>query len=173
MPSETFEGQLQALTLMGGYTAADLWPATNVVGVGWLLLAFFPRWKYTMPLSLLSPLLHSAIYVLAIFSLILFPADPSQSQPDFLTLEGIAEMFRDANVVFVGWVHYLVFDLLIGRMIVQDSIGRGSSLAFHYIAILPCLIFTLYLGPTGWLMYMGLRSIFLSGDSSDKKNKQF
>lgn len=76
-----------------------------------------------MILSLLPSLLHATSSVLGIFSVILFPPNSSQSLPNLLSLEGVIVMFQDPSMIFMGWVHYLVFDLLIGGMIVQDSIG--------------------------------------------------
>jgi len=167
MPS-ALQDQVQTLPLAGGLTALELWPATNLVLLGWLLLVFLPGWEHTKTLSLVPPILHSAIYVVSNISLMRFPSDPTKAQPDFTKLEGVVEMFQDANVVFVGWLHYLVFDLLIGRWIVEDSIDRGASVKFHIFAVVPCLFFTFFLGPTGWLMYMILRSLFLP---SNKPNK--
>ena len=172
MPLSTFKDELQALPLLGGYTAADLWPTTNVVVAGWLLLALFPRWKHTMAWTLLPSLFLALIYALGMFSLVLFPANPAGSQPDFTTLEGVFEMFQNPNVVFVGWVHYLVFDLLVGRMIIQDSIDRGASLGFHIFVIVPCLGFTFFLGPIGWLMYTGVQAIFLSESASSRQSEK-
>ena len=39
--SRTLEDQLQALPLLGGLTATDLWPCTFMVVLGWMLLLFF------------------------------------------------------------------------------------------------------------------------------------
>jgi len=156
---------LRPFQLLGSLTAEQLWPLTNLALLGWVPLAVAPRWKHTMKASLIPPLLHAAIYVGGIFSLIVFSGDDESM--DFGSLQGVATGFKDPNVVFVGWIHYLVFDLLVGRMIVKDSIERGASLKFHALAIVPCLFFTLMLGPTGWLGYMVLRSVFLPSPSLD------
>ena len=55
--------------------------------------------------------------------------------------------------MLVGWVHYLVFDLFVGAWIVRDARRRG----IHHGLVLPCLFFTLMLGPIGLLLYAGLR----------------
>ena len=104
-------------------------------------------------------------------SLILYPARPDEGQPDPTKLEDIVRLFQDPNIVFVGWLHYLVFDLLIGRWIVEDSIDRGASWTFHVVGVVPSLFLTFYLGPTGWLLYMILRSLFLSSEVSIKSKR--
>jgi len=126
MPS-TLEEQLHPFPLLGGLTAIELWPSTFLIVYAWFLLAFLPRWKHTMILTLIPPLVHSVIYVLSVFSLILYPAKEPEGQQDFTKFDVVVGLFRDPNFVFVGWFHYLVFDLLIGRWIVEDSIRRGSS----------------------------------------------
>ena len=62
-------------------------------------------------------------------------------------------MFKDPDVVFVGWLHYCAFDLLIGRTIIEDSQRRGCPLLLHALVVVPCLICTMMLGPMGYLLY--------------------
>jgi hypothetical protein len=157
---------LQPLTLLGGLTAADFWDSLNLVLVTWALLLFFPKWEWTPTLTLVAPLLHSLLYAGGIFSLLLFPEDKDAPAIDFTSLEGVVTAFTDPNVVFVGWVHYIVFDALVGRMIVLDSLQRNASYRFHIFAMIPSLLFCLLLGPVGFLLYMVLRTIFLSDDTT-------
>jgi hypothetical protein len=157
------------LRLLGGLTAADLWPTMNVCMLGWLLLAVAPRWKYTSTLTILPPLLHSAIYLLTMGSLILDDAERTLGA-DFTTLEGVATIFQqNHNAVFVGWFHYLAFDLLIGRTICEDSIRRGASWKGHVLFVIPCLLFTFMLGPIGWISYIALSPLIL-GSSMQSSN---
>ena len=163
---------LAPFPLLGGYNAADLWPTTNCAMPGWLLLALAPRWRHTAGLSLVGPIVSATIYTLAAISMIVADGG-SGDDPDFMTLEGVASMFRDPTVVFLGWTHYVAYDALIGRWIVLDSIERGASLKVHYLLIVPCLFFALMLGPVGFLLYISIvRTFFLrSGNKSDTKEK--
>eukprot|EP00978_Attheya_sp_CCMP212_P048106 scaffold474080_cov63-Attheya_sp.AAC.1 len=159
------------LQLLGGLTAADLWPTMNAAMLGWLLLAVAPRWKYTSTLTILPPLLHSAIYLLTMGSLVLDDAEGTLGA-DFTTLEGVATLFQNHNAVFIGWFHYLAFDLLIGRTICEDSIRRGVSWKGHVLFVVPCLLFTLMLGPIGWISYIALSPLILgSSIQSSNTNK--
>jgi hypothetical protein len=160
----SFQDKLKPL--LAGQNAADLWPALNFVILSWALLVFVPRWKWTPTLTLIVPLFHAFLYVAGLVSLQM-SADP-ELVIDFNSLRGVVAMFRDPNVVFIGWVHYIVFDCLVGRMIVLDSMERGASMTFHLVAVVPCLVGTLLAGPTGWLLYMILRQVFLSSSGSDK-----
>ena len=74
--------------------------------------------------------------------------------PDMSTFEGVVLLFQDPNGVFVGWIHYVVYDALIGRWIVLDSIERGCSVLIHVVVIIPCLLIALMFGPMGRLLYV-------------------
>lgn len=159
--------ELMQFKLLFGLTAADLWGSLNLVMLTWLLMVCFPRWKWTPTLTLVTPIFHSLIYAGSILSIILFPADGTSANLDFGTLEGVVSAFQDPNTVFAGWTHYVVFDSLVGRMMLLDSLKRGASFKFHLLAMIPCLLFTLMLGPIGFVSYMGLRAVFLpSNDMS-------
>jgi hypothetical protein len=161
-PSEVpFQDELKPFFLLGGFNAAELWPTINFCLVAWALLIFLPRWKWTPTLTLIPPIYHAILYVGSLFSLLLTASEEDGGMPDFSTFEGVVTLFKDPNGVFVGWVHYIVFDVLVGRMIVLESAQRGASIPFHIVAIIPCLTFTFLLGPSGWLLYMILRGIFL------------
>ena len=160
------ELDLKPLKLLGNLNAQDIWPTINIVILGWLLLVFAPRWKYTNTLTLLPPLLHALIYTLTLLSAALEGLDTSI---DFNSLEGIVTLFKDPTTVFAGWVHYVVFDLLIGRSIVSDSIEREVGVIGHIILIVPCLFFTLMSGPFGWLLYMVISTFLLQGKNTKDK----
>ena len=97
--------------------------------------------------------MSSVIYTLTAISLIVGD-DGTGEDPDFMSLEGVATMFRDPSTVFLGWTHYIAYDALVGRWIVLDSIERGASLKVHYLAVIPCLFFALMLGPIGFVLYI-------------------
>ena len=107
--------------LLAGLTAAELWPATNLAMPAWLLLALLPKWRLTPLLVLVPPLVHAAIYCCCVVT-VLADAGGSGTMPDFATLDGVVALFSDPatarvapSAVFVGWLHYLAFDLLVGR----------------------------------------------------------
>lgn len=153
---------LQRLVLLGGLNAGQLWPLTNLVLPAWLLLVMLPTWRYTPILTLFPPFVHSALYAMVVITSLLNVPD-GDAGPDFMTLDGVITMFRDPNVVFAGWIHYLVFDLLIGRAIAQDALSRGWTPIRHALLVVPCLGFTLMLGPCGFLLYSCIAASGLLG----------
>ncbi len=69
------------------------------------------------------------------------------------TLENLKLSFTRDEVLILGWVHYLVFDLFIGAWISRDS----SQNNIPHLQIIPSLILTLLLGPIGLLTYLIIR----------------
>ncbi len=121
----------------------------NAAPIGWLLMAFAPRWKWTrlIVLSGLYPLLLGLVYL----SLIVFFF--GQSEGDFGSLQGVAKLFENPYALTAGWIHYLAFDMFIGAWEVNDSQKHGIS---HFLVI-PCLFFTLMFGPIGLILYFIIR----------------
>ena len=75
----------------------------------------------------------------------------------FGSLEEVMLLFKNPKAVLAGWIHYLVFDLLTGRWIALEAIKNGISK--WYIG--PCLLFTLMLGPVGFLLFTILKYFHL------------
>jgi hypothetical protein len=171
MPSDVVPFEDGLVSIVPGFTGQDLWDTLGFVMISWALLAFLPRWKWTPTLSLLAPIFHAAIYTSGMIMLNINA--PDDHEVDFFTFEGVFRMFQNPNVVFIGWVHYIVFDCLVGRMIVMDSVQLGCSITFHVLAVIPSLFFTFMAGPMGWLLYMGLRQVFLSPSAAPTKEKLF
>ena len=73
----------------------------------------------------------------------------------FGSLAAVKLMLSSDPVLLAGWVHYLAFDLLIGRWIAFDAVKKGISQWF----VAPCLFLTLMAGPVGFLLY----SVFKGG----------
>eukprot|EP00594_Rhizosolenia_setigera_P020104 CAMPEP_0178956670 /NCGR_PEP_ID=MMETSP0789-20121207/10422_1 /TAXON_ID=3005 /ORGANISM="Rhizosolenia setigera, Strain CCMP 1694" /LENGTH=149 /DNA_ID=CAMNT_0020638703 /DNA_START=119 /DNA_END=565 /DNA_ORIENTATION=- len=147
----TIDSELKPYALLGGYNAKELWPTVNLILPTWFLLAVAPRWKYTPTLTLAGPIIIAAIYTLSAISMMFTGEDGGNaSEIDFSTLEGIVTLFKDPNGVFVGWVHYVVYDALVGRWIMLDSVERGCSTMVHVLVIVPCLFLALMFGPMGW-----------------------
>ncbi len=119
---------------------------------GWLLLIFLPRHRLT------ELIVHSYFYptLLGVFYLyMLVTSFGGEGGMD--TLENLKTSFQRDEVLILGWVHYLVFDLFIGAWMSRDA--RNHSI--QYLYIVPCLILTLFTGPVGLLSYLILRAIKL------------
>ncbi|MBW2316046.1 MAG: DUF4281 domain-containing protein [Deltaproteobacteria bacterium] len=117
----------------------------------WLLLAFAPGWVGTQRIvhALWIPCLLGLVYLLTF----LVNPGPQPEGGGFGSLAGVMALFTSPYAVLVGWVHYLAFDLFVGAWEVRDAQRRGIP----HLWVLPCLFFTLMLGPIGLLLYLTLR----------------
>ena len=61
-----------------------------------------------------------------------------------------------------GWVHFLAFDLLVGRWMVDDTLANGHA-RWPLGLVLPA---TFLYGPLGFLIYMALRAVLRTATPS-------
>jgi len=117
----------------------------------WAFMILLPRWRWTArllrsPLVILAP---AALYAALVFPR-LAEIWPAVSQP---TLAGVTALLGTPVGATIAWLHFLAFDLFVGRWIYLDSRGRGVSAWF----MAPVLFLTLMLGPVGFLSYLAIR----------------
>jgi hypothetical protein len=77
-----------------------------------------------------------------------------RAEGSFQTLRGVSMLFSNPWLLVAGWLHYLAFDLLTGTWEARDAVSRGVP---RWLLV-PCLFLTLMFGPTGWLLYMLIRT---------------
>jgi len=120
-----------------------------VAMLGWLLLIFVPRWKWTSRFiaACLFPLALAVVY------LVLVVTHFGQSEGGFGSLAEVSLLFRNPHNLLAGWIHYLAFDLFIGAWEVRDA----QKIGIHHLLVVPCLVLTFLLGPIGLLLYFVLR----------------
>lgn len=120
-----------------------------VAMLGWLLLIFVPRWKWTARFitACLIPLALAFVY------LFLVATHFGQSEGSFSSLAGVSLLFQNPHNLLAGWIHYLAFDLFIGSWEVRDA----QRLGIHHLLVVPCLVLTFIFGPVGLLLYFVLR----------------
>lgn len=120
----------------------------------WLMLAFAPHHRLTERLvhTPVAPAVLCALYIAALIAgAALEPPPPADA--GFQSLRGVMVLFDAPWGALVGWVHYLAFDLFIGAWEVRDA--RTRNIPHRWV--LPCLLFTLMLGPSGLLLYLAVR----------------
>lgn len=131
--------------------------ANSFALLGWLLLVaalFAPAgrvWRGRL-LALggrVWPLVLAAAYALALGAYW-----DSSTGGGFDSLAGVAALFSAPGLLLAGWIHYLAFDLFVGRWIVDD----GTALSVPRLLLLPCLVLTFLFGPVGLLAYWVLRT---------------
>ncbi len=123
--------------------------ANSAAFLSWILLfvLYQKRWVYTFLFSVVSVLM-ACLYLFFILKGI-----GSDTPGGFDTLANVKLLFGNDESVLAGWIHYLVFDLFTGMWICHDGDRRGIN---RWI-LLPCLVFTFLLGPTGLLIYILIR----------------
>ena len=120
----------------------------------WLLMIVLPRWRWTerimeSPLVVLGP---TILYVVLVVPRLpeIFPA---LLKPE---LPAIAALLGSPAGATIGWMHFLAFDLFVGRWIYLDSRQRGITSWLMG----PLLFVTLMIGPCGLLIHLGIRQVF-------------
>jgi Domain of unknown function (DUF4281) len=152
------------IPIIGSYNAEGVFPLTNVILPAWLLLFFAPKWKYTHTIAWVPIFLNAAMYLITLVSII----QGNRFNGSFNSLDGIVELFSDPNVVFVGWIHYLSFDLFVARAISLDALQHTISYVQYVVLIAPCLFLCLMAGPVGLLLYALVKVIFLRPKTKEK-----
>jgi hypothetical protein len=127
----------------------------------WGLMILLPRWRWTgriirSPWVSAAPALLYAALVLPRLGAIW----PAISRP---TLGGIATLLGSPEGATIAWVHFLAFDLFVGRWIYLDSQER--RLAVWLTA--PVLFLTFMFGPLGFVSYLVTRAVATSRESGE------
>ena len=117
----------------------------------WLLMIFLPRWRITQ--RLLASLWPIVVLALIYASLLVSQLGGVAGGLLNPTLTGIASLLGTPAGAAVGWVHFLAFDLFVGRWAYLDSRKRGLSTWL----VSPSLFFILMAGPLGLLLYLLVR----------------
>lgn len=130
----------------------------------WLLLIFLPRWRITQrvmagPGTAVPAALLYAMLVLPRFGEIF----TAVSNP---TLMSMTTLLGDPTGATIAWVHFLAFDLFVGRWVYLD--GRSHNISAWFIS--PILLMVLMLGPIGFLLYLVLRTVVARQFSADGRS---
>ncbi len=117
----------------------------------WLLMIALPGWRVTGRV-IASPWI--AAPVAALYLALVLPGLPgvlgAVSSP---SLEAIAPLLGTPEGATVAWVHFLAFDLFVGRWVYLDARERGIT---PWLSS-PLLFLTLMLGPAGLLGHLLVR----------------
>ena len=117
----------------------------------WGLMLVAPGWRWTQRI-IGSPLivLPAALLYIALVVPALDEALPLLLSP---SLAGIAGLLGSEQGATAGWVHFLAFDLFVGRWAYLD--GRERQISHWLMA--PILFLILMLGPLGLTLYLVVR----------------
>lgn len=132
----------------------------------WLLMIFAPQWRVTLrilksPFVIIAPVIAYVILVLPKI-VTLLPKVMGPKLPEIAALLGTPEGAT------IAWMHFLAFDLFVGRWAYLDSRERGISAWF----MAPILFFILMLGPFGFLLYVVVRQACLKSTTEVTKQHE-
>jgi hypothetical protein len=122
--------------------------------LAWVLMIFVPKWRVTQWLvrSAIVPALLAVLYVIGI--VLLIGENGMGFMRDFGSAEGVAGLMARPEIALVAWIHFLVFDQLVGIFIFRDNMHHQ----YVPIPVQSVILFlTLMLGPVGFLSYYVIR----------------
>ena len=132
----------------------------------WALMIILPRRRWAERI-IRSPLVSAAPAVL--YAALVLPRLgaiwPAVSRP---TLTGLEAILGSPAGATIAWVHFLAFDLFVGRWMYLDSRERRVSPWL----MAPVLFLTLMLGPAGFLLYLVVRNTRAASPTSAPKTVQ-
>ncbi len=160
--------------------------SNNIASLGWLcLLAGLllqgrsnpsPRLASTVRGLLLLggraiPIVLSVLYTACIF--IWWRG----SEGDFGSLNGLIALFNTRGLMVAGWVHYLAFDLWLGRWQIdalQNYTEARPEGVTHTpwilrLLLIPCLALTFFFGPIGLLVFLAIMRLQPSYNLTTRK----
>lgn len=131
-------------------TPETLFSSVNLVALlTWITLIVRPRHPGVLRLAgLIVPSLFAVTYSILVL------VRMGRGEGDFNSLAGVSALFRDPWILTAGWIHYLVFDLLVGVWEAREAAKRNMP----WWTLAPCLVLTFLFGPMGWLVFMVVRS---------------
>lgn len=126
----------------------------------WILMVLLPTWHWTRRI-ITSPWTVAPAALLYTLLIVPMMADavPALINP---ALAGIAELLGTPAGATIGWIHFLAFDLFVGRWVYLNGRRLGQSAWL----VSPILLVVLMFGPLGLLLYPAV-SRLAAGRSAD------
>lgn len=124
----------------------------------WVRALYFSKWALFIGGRLIP-------VVLAVFYGILVWWWFGSAQGGFSSLIEVERLFETRGMLLAGWLHYLAFDLWIGRWAVDNleqklnRDGRPSEAWIWRLAATPCLLMIFLFGPIGLVLYLILAGL--------------
>ena len=127
--------------------------------LGWLILIILPRrWgllvaipRYVIPFGL--SLLYAGLAMTRFFQI---------EGGGYGSLDEVAVLLGDLEMLLAGWVHYLAFDLFIGGWIAVQCYKLGINRLIQA----PVLVLTFMFGPVGLALFMAMRAGYFRREDS-------
>ena len=137
------------MTPQEGFSAAN-----PLALLGWLLLCagLFSRGAWRERLLVAGGRALPLLLCLA-YAVVLYTHWGTAPGGGFGNLDQVATMFRSPGLLLAGWIHFLAFDLFVGRWIIDDALAHRLPRP----AVLPSLLLTFLFGPIGLGLHVSMR----------------
>jgi Domain of unknown function (DUF4281) len=119
--------------------------ANPAASLAWVGMIFLPRWKAFDRIVFFGLI---PAFCLAYSSLVLVHFFRVEGG-GFGSLADVKSLFSSDPVLLAGWIHYLAFDLFVGRWIASEADKMGISRLIQG----PILFGTFMFGPLGLLVF--------------------
>ena len=116
----------------------------------WIALLIIPENPWV------KKIITAVILIIAIVYISQLGTFFQEEEGGFGSLQDVMLLFKNESAVLAGWVHYLAFDLFVGRWIATDAFSHKISKWF----VAPCLVCTFMFGPLGFLLYSILKYFY-------------
>jgi hypothetical protein len=119
----------------------------------WLLMIFLPRWRWTA-LIVSRPWTYAPLAIL--YAVLVLPRFGEVARAVVVnpSLETVAPLLATPAGATIAWVHFLAFDVFVGRWAYLDSREREV----HPVVMAPVLGLIFLFGPMGFLTYLIART---------------
>lgn len=121
-----------------------------LIFVPWLMLLLLPRHPYTERTAFVVGFI---LLALGAFFTVQYLRTPTEAGGSVLSFAGLRNLFRSPEMLLTGWFNYLSFCLFAGTWQNRDA----QELGIPHPWVMLTLVLTLLVGPSGLLVYMGLR----------------
>lgn len=120
-----------------------------IAGVAWGALIIFPRqpWANFWFAGLTAPLLLGVLYT-SVMTIYWFQP-PVGTPAGFLSLDGFGRLLENRGLRLAAYIDLMVMPLLVGTWMAR----KAAQLRMPFVYLLPCLIITLVLPGTGFVLF--------------------
>lgn len=130
----------------------NAWTVANFASLPfWLAMIIAPRSRFTAAMMNRVMPVHAGLAV-AYTAFLGRAVMTGDERVDFSRLESVSHAFQNPNAVLAGWIHYISFDMFVGRWIWERSLadGRNARLA---------LLLTWWAGPAGLGLFLARKRL--------------
>jgi hypothetical protein len=119
----------------------------------WALMIFLPRWHRTVRI-VSKPWAYAPLTV--VYAALVLPrfGDIAPVVVGNPGPETVGALLATPAGATIAWIHFLAFDVFVGRWAYLDSRNRGV----HPVVMAPILVLTFLFGPLGLLSYLLART---------------